>query len=145
MLYYILNEYWCIRVTTNHYLYIVFMLSDGKKLFSCLLKVRCIANSFLSGKDSNIVDKTIGYKNHFFPIGHHICSKHMTAFQSLLFILNARYSSFHMFFKPPSLLAAYNLKISDQAILGRTSTWTYHTTTYGFSDTGRVDADFTSP
>ena len=115
------------------------MLSDGKKIFPCLLKVRCIANSFLSGKDSNIVDKTIGYKNHFFPIGHHICSKHMTAFQSLLFILNARYSSFHMFFKPPSLLAAYNLKISDQAILGRTSTWTYTTihttTTYGSTDT----------
>ena len=59
----------------------------------------------------------------------------MTAFQSLLFILNARYSSFHMFFKPPSL----NLKISDQAILGRTSTWTYTTihTTYGSTDTRR--------
>ena len=84
---------------------------------------------------------TIGYKSHFFPIGHHICSKHMTAFQSLLFILNARYSSFHMFFKPPSLIAAYNLKISDQAILGRTSTWTYTTihttTTYGSTDTRR--------
>ena len=56
-----------------------------------------------------------------------------------------------MFFKPPSLLAAYNLKISDQAILGRTSTWTYTTihttTTYGSTDTGvvRVEADFTSP
>ena len=55
-----------------------------------------------------------------------------------------------MFFKPPSLIAAYNLKISDQAILGRTSTWTYttiRTTTYGFTDTGvvRVEADFTSP
>ena len=63
----------------------------------------------------------------------------MTAFQSLLFILNARYSSFHMFFKPPSLIAAYNLKISDQAILGRTSTWTYTTihTTYGSTDTRR--------
>ena len=50
---------------------------------------------------------------------------------------------------PP--LAAYNLKISDQAILGRTSTWTYTTihttTTYGSTDTGvvRVEADFTSP
>ena len=40
---------------------------------------------------------------------------------------------------PP--LAAYNLKISDQAILGRTSTWTYTTihttTTYGSTDTRR--------
>ena len=132
----------------NHLLtkwnWMLWLVTDLRKTswnsFIRVLKHHAIGSA--AGKDSNIVDKTIGYKNHFFPIGHHICSKHMTAFQSLLFILNARYSSFHMFFKPPSLLAAYNLKISDQAILGRTSTWTYTTihttTTYG-------STDFTSP